>query len=250
MTTEYEELLNIEQAARLLNVSETSLRRWTNSGWLPCLRVGGRRERRFRRTDLLAFIDEQSGRGADRARGAAARRVVVDGIELAYGTHLCALVESDAGKVAQAVTFLVGGIRSGSVCYLAGPTGGGHAVVARLEERRPSLRTDIRAGRFVVSVYAESGQAQLEYWVSQMRAATRHGARSLRVVADVVGLGERVSGDELADYEAGYEKLVARRFPVVTLCQYDIRRFSTLALFHALKGHPDTFAYPVDRLLA
>ena len=30
--SEPDEYLNIEQAARLLNVSETSLRRWTNSG--------------------------------------------------------------------------------------------------------------------------------------------------------------------------------------------------------------------------
>jgi len=47
--SEPHEYLNIEQAARLLNVSETSLRRWTNSGRLACLRVGRRRERRFRR---------------------------------------------------------------------------------------------------------------------------------------------------------------------------------------------------------
>ncbi len=41
------ELLDINQAATLLKVSETSLRRWTNAGVLPCLRVGLRRERRF-----------------------------------------------------------------------------------------------------------------------------------------------------------------------------------------------------------
>ena len=44
-----EALLNIEQAAHFLNVSETSLRRWTNDGRLACLRVGRRRERRFRK---------------------------------------------------------------------------------------------------------------------------------------------------------------------------------------------------------
>jgi len=43
------ELLDIGQAAAFLNVSEASLRRWTNSGRLVCLRVGQRRERRFRR---------------------------------------------------------------------------------------------------------------------------------------------------------------------------------------------------------
>ena len=39
--SEADELLDIEQAARFLNVSETSLRRWTNAGRLACLRVAG-----------------------------------------------------------------------------------------------------------------------------------------------------------------------------------------------------------------
>ena len=51
------ELLDIAQAAALLRVSEASLRRWTNAGRLPCRRIGGRRERRFRRADLMAFLE-------------------------------------------------------------------------------------------------------------------------------------------------------------------------------------------------
>src|SRR2546421_6850520 len=51
------ELLDIAQAAALLHVSPMSLRRWTNSGRLPCFRVGGGREGRFRRRDLLALLE-------------------------------------------------------------------------------------------------------------------------------------------------------------------------------------------------
>jgi excisionase family DNA binding protein len=40
-------LLTIEEAARYLNVSKVSLRRWSNSGRLRCFRVGVRGERRF-----------------------------------------------------------------------------------------------------------------------------------------------------------------------------------------------------------
>ena len=49
-------LLNIKQAAKMLNVSEISLRRWSDAGKLPCLRIGGRRERRFHPADLLAYL--------------------------------------------------------------------------------------------------------------------------------------------------------------------------------------------------
>jgi transcriptional repressor of dcmA and dcmR len=54
-----EALLDIKEAARFLRVSETSLRRWTNTGQLGCLRVGRKRERRFRRADLMAFLEHQ-----------------------------------------------------------------------------------------------------------------------------------------------------------------------------------------------
>jgi excisionase family DNA binding protein len=42
-----EKLLNVKQAAELLNVSEMTVRRWTNAGLLACFRIGKKRERRF-----------------------------------------------------------------------------------------------------------------------------------------------------------------------------------------------------------
>ena len=62
--SDQEDLWDIKQAARFLQVSETSLRRWTNAGQLACLRVGLKRERRFRRADLLAFMEDQPARNS------------------------------------------------------------------------------------------------------------------------------------------------------------------------------------------
>src|SRR5216684_1669598 len=59
VASDHDDLLDIKEAAQFLNVSETSLRRWTNSGRLACVRLGRKRERRFRRADLLAFLEEQ-----------------------------------------------------------------------------------------------------------------------------------------------------------------------------------------------
>ncbi|OLC08841.1 MAG: hypothetical protein AUH41_07175 [Gemmatimonadetes bacterium 13_1_40CM_66_11] len=58
-----QDLLDIKEAAAFLRVSETSLRRWTNAGRLRCFRIGGRRERRFRRADLEAFLGGASHAG-------------------------------------------------------------------------------------------------------------------------------------------------------------------------------------------
>jgi transcriptional repressor of dcmA and dcmR len=52
-------LLGIKEAADFLSVSVTSLRRWSDSGELPCYRVGRAGHRRFRQSDLLAYLDSK-----------------------------------------------------------------------------------------------------------------------------------------------------------------------------------------------
>ncbi len=51
-------LLTIEDAATILNVSKATIRRWTNTGLLPCSRIGKRGERRFLKVDLMKFVTE------------------------------------------------------------------------------------------------------------------------------------------------------------------------------------------------
>jgi len=52
--------LSLEDAARLLNVCPTTVRRYTNRGLLPHLRTAGN-QRRFRLSDVLAFLEAQKG---------------------------------------------------------------------------------------------------------------------------------------------------------------------------------------------
>src|SRR5687768_18309045 len=105
--TDSEQLLDIEQAARFLNVSETSLRRWTNAGRLACLRVGRRRERRFRTADLLSFMESQPA--VPDAPDPPPGTMLVDGVAVRHRTHLCGLYDTDAGRIRQAAEIVVGG---------------------------------------------------------------------------------------------------------------------------------------------
>ena len=75
------------------------------------------------------------------------------------------------------------------------------------------------------------------------------GATSLRVVGDATSCLARMTLDELMEYEAGYDR-IAKRFPLVTLCLYDVRRFESLEVVKALQVHADMFRYPAERLLA
>ena len=235
---ESEPLLDIEQAARFLNVSETSLRRWTNDGRLACLRVGRRRERRFRRVDLLAFLEREPA-GDSRAAGSLAR-----------GTHLCGLYSSEGGQVHQALVFLAEGFRPGTVTYLVGTPETRGRILAALEREHGDLDAVIAEGRLVVSSYAESAAAQLVWWETQIAEAVRRGATLVRAIGDASAFIEAASRDELLEYEAEYDRRVAHRFPVVTMCQYDVRQFSGLYVVNALMAHPDCFGQSAERILA
>jgi hypothetical protein len=47
----------------------------------------------------------------------------------------------------------------------------------------------------------------------------------------------------------GFTSRIARRFPLVTLCLYDARRFTSLDVVEALRVHPDLLDYPADRVI-
>lgn len=49
-------LMTLDEAADYLGVAKITLRRWTRKGELPCVRIGKRSDRRFRREDLDAYI--------------------------------------------------------------------------------------------------------------------------------------------------------------------------------------------------
>lgn len=59
MNSELEELLTINQAAKILNVKPQTLRHWDKQGILKAVRVGARRgvgDRRYRKKDIEAYI--------------------------------------------------------------------------------------------------------------------------------------------------------------------------------------------------
>jgi excisionase family DNA binding protein len=248
-----EDLLDIKQAASFLGVSETSLRRWTNSGQLACLRVGGKRERRFRRADLVGFMETQPVTDVpSRSQPPNGRQhTIVAGIPLTFGTHLCALYGNDAGRTRLAVAFLSDGLRPGSACFLAASAEARGQILGQLERGPGSLQPEIDAGRLVLYQYCPTPQEQFDYWEANCVSAMSAGATSLRVVGDMTScLDAGMTLDEVMGYEAGYDRILAKRFPLVTLCLYDVRRFESLDVVKALQGHADMFRYPAERLLA
>jgi excisionase family DNA binding protein len=247
--TDPNELLDIAGAAAFLNVSETSLRRWTNSGRLACLRVGLKRERRFRRADLLAFMEDEprveaSGPdGSPLSEGSGANTSN-------RGRHLCGVYETSLGLITLAVPFLLDGLQEGSICFVIGTAAMRSGIVKFLTAKRKLLHNDIEAGRLVLAPYRASGDEQCDYFQAQFESAMANGATSFRVVGDVGALRQKTTSRDVLNYEACYDERIARGYSVSTLCTYDARRASGVEILDALKGHPDIGRYPLDRVLA
>ncbi len=51
-------LLTIAQTAQILNISAWTLRQWDSKGKLVAIRMGSRRDRRYKKEDILKALQE------------------------------------------------------------------------------------------------------------------------------------------------------------------------------------------------
>ena len=254
-------LLTIKQAAGLLNVSGISLRRWTDSGRLACLRVGARRERRFRRKDLLALLEQQGTEARDgggdwaasQADGSVAPVQVqaqIGGVAIDYGSHLCSFYETDLGRTKLAVPFLADGLRVGDTCFFIAADEARRHVLHELQAQCSDLELARENGQLQLLDGKPSGQEMLDYFETRFVAATHAGSARMRVLGDMAWFLEKGLGiEELNAFEQAYNHSLGHRFAVVSLCQYDARVFSGIGILGALKSHEDTFRYPLSRFV-
>jgi transcriptional repressor of dcmA and dcmR len=167
-----------------------------------------------------------------------------------HGTHLCGLYASDIGRLTLAVPFLADGLNEGSVCLLVGPERARKQILRHLSEKRPSLEADLDGGKLIQSDYHVAFRNQLKYFRAVLARKVAEGVVSFRVWGDLLQMRSRASEAKVIEYEAAYDQLIARHFPVVTLCAYDVRKFSGTEVWQALKGHRDIFRYPLEQALA
>ena len=246
-------LLNIKEAASLLNVSEISLRRWTDAGKLPCYRVGGRRERRFRRQDLLEYLESQAIVDTQQIKNTFTPRnagVLLGGIAIDYGKHLCSLYETDRGRIKLAVPFLADGLGKGDVCFLIASDEEKTDILDHLQAVAGNLNKAINAKRLIISEGMDSSAEMIEFLEHHFILATQSGNNFLRVLGDMTWFLKKGLGlDELFNFENRYNQTLGHQYPVVSLCQYDARKFSGTSIVNALQSHEDTFQYPLSRFV-
>lgn len=249
-----EELLSINQAASLLNVSEASLRRWTDSGRLPCYRVGVQRARRFRREDLVAFISGPSEKASqaqdadqpDDAKPQTGKHTQVAGMDIEYQDHICVIYGRPAGRLKLSVPLFREGLKAGDICFLNATQRAKNLILNVLREVYPDLRTAIKDGQLIFPKLKDNKAEMLDHLEELFLKATYSGERKLRLVGDMEwALSIGWSEQEVYEFELEYNNTLGHRFPIISLCQYDVRVFSGRGILDALKSHEDTYKYPI-----
>jgi transcriptional repressor of dcmA and dcmR len=222
-------------------VSEASIRRWSDSGLLPAQRVGRRRERRFAQGDLVKFLGRASGETQPAAVETAT--VNVGGVSVPIRTHFAPIYSTDLGRLRLSIPFLADGLRAGQPCYLvaAGEVLERYAR-AMTNEQSIDFAAAVESGRLVVIPGPGANVPEaISNWERLFGKALAGGPTVLRVAGEMAS--ERAmfeSEAEMMAYEEAYE-VMAKRFPVVTLCQYDAREFDGEIMLRVLKSHPDMF---------
>lgn len=248
-----ESLLNIKQAAKILNASEISLRRWSDAGKLPCLRIGVRRERRFRLTDLLAYLEHGQAKGETALFEHTASQIAhvnLEGISINYGSHLCAFYDTDLGRLKLALPFLLDGLQADDRCFMVAATEVQTLILKELRDVRPCIDQDIQEKRLIITEGRSNSVELYTFFENAFLNASKHGIKGMRVLGDMAWALQKGMGvDELNNFETQYNQGLGRRFPVVSLCQYDARLFPGTAILAALKCHNDTFRYPLTHFL-
>jgi len=251
-----DKLLTTREAARFLRASEASLRRWADAGLLPASRLGRRRARRFKEDDLLRFMGPEQG-GPSRATTGLARAISLENMFVGLGSHLGSFYSTDAGRLRLGLPFLRDGIQSGQTCVLIALPDAREQYAEALRREGIDVEAAVRSGLLTVLLIPPpppaprlSPEQFIELLEGVFTDITRRRPGPLRLLGEpVAGLAAVESVKAFLSFEHQCGAL-AKRFPVVILCAYDVREFDGQTIIECLKLHHDTFAYELGYFLS
>ena len=239
---EKQRFLTIAEAAEFLHVSETSLRRWTNSGSLRCFRVGVRRERRFLVEDLLEFVASGKVRQEPPSTDS---KVVADTVSLER--HICLFFVNQDEQWQMMRPYLLEHLGSGvPVLYIQDSTSPerllellraeglpvDELIANGLLRIIPPEQAYLLTGRF-------DAQRMLAFMESAILVALAAGYDRVFLTGEMTWSLPNAPGAEgMMYYEALLNPLVDKYPGSTIVCQYDLRRFDGPSVLDALLTHP------------
>ncbi|WP_024336547.1 MEDS domain-containing protein [Desulfotignum balticum] len=236
-----EKLLNVRQAAALLNVSQMTIRRWTNDGLLTCFRIGKKRERRFSEADLHAFLagrtDPVAGATAAPAPNRPAGRT--DGVSLGFanlhipdGTHLTHLYLDRSEALGIQGFFVRQGLNTGETVMVVAPADQRDTLLDTLARDGIPVQDLIQQDRLIHG----TGKQTPEQMIALIARISSSAQSGFRLVGDMSWT--TVAGWSLEQTKALEESTNTRLAPgLLFLCQYSLTEFSGAQTMMALETH-------------
>lgn len=229
-----ERLLNVKEAAALLNVAEMTIRRWTNAGALRCFRVGGKHERRFRIEDLQEYLDQHADQvppSIGMAQLGFGDEVIPDRSHL---SHLC-LSSQEAQDVG--ISFLLQGLVSEETVQLVASRGQMEKIINLLEAQGVDVEKARRRNRLHLSHGMDTPQAMAAYIAQTISAAQGH----FRLFGDMAWVKDKGwSLETIRQLEEMANSALAADGRLF-LCQYQLDCFSAQEAMMAAETHDYTF---------
>jgi DNA-binding transcriptional MerR regulator len=178
--------------------------------------------------------------------------VMLGGVPAPVHAHYPTFYATDDGRVRLAVPFLRDGLRLGQTCFLSATGQVRDSYINALAQVEGlDIEAPIRSGQLVVvEEIGRTVEDCIAYWERSFWNAVDGGSKVIRVIGDMASERELFSSvGEMMRYETAYNG-VAKRFPAVTLCQYDVRVFDGEVVYEAFKSHPDTYSLGVGTFLS
>lgn len=228
-----ERLLNVKEAADFLNVSEMTIRRWTNSGALRCYRVGGKRERRFHAQDLHDCLKHWS---ALPACGCGMVRLGIGETAVPDGSHFAHLGVSTTEILNVGIAYLLEGLTNQETVMMVTSKPNMETFANGLDAQGVDVGRAKDQGRLHFSQGMDSPQAMLTY-ISQIAASSQG---RFRLFGDMTWVKERGwsldATRQLEEMCKGSPQASGRLF----LCQYSLTVFSGQEAMMAAETHRHT----------
>ena len=222
-----ERLFDIKDAAEFLNVSEMTIRRWTNSGKLKCYRVGGKRERRFHKSDLEELLHDSQNHPL--------KPLGFRGQKAPDGSHMSHFYSGNNEALGVAVPYLVEGAKRGEALLVVMPPERSRELLENLDGQNHPVATWRKNDRLTVTAGMDSPEEMIRYLGE---FATR--THKFRVVGDMTWTA--LKGWDLAALSA-LERASDFMPPIgngLLLCQYSLADFSGQHIMMAAEFHPHT----------
>ena len=240
------EFLTIDEAANYLRVSKTSLRRWTNEGRLPCVRVGRRSERRFRLSDLERALQTNPPPADGPADSGDPIQGLDDSSALGIPRHV-SLHHAGRDELWRLFRpYVLHHVRRGAPTLYIHEDGARHDVVGRLLAEGIDPEALRERGLLRLSVPAEaylrtggfSPERMIDFMEGTILDFRALGHSAALISGEMTWFLTGAPGVEgMIGYEASLNALL-RRYPDVTIvCHYDLDRLPSRLTLGAVCTH-------------